>query len=48
MKVELVTTLKCHAIKILADLHETKEPVLIMEHGKASAYLLDVDDYELM
>ncbi|MEH6550021.1 MAG: type II toxin-antitoxin system Phd/YefM family antitoxin [Pseudomonadales bacterium] len=48
MKVELVTTLKRHATKILADLHETKEPVLITEHGKPSAYLIDVDDYEFM
>ena len=48
MKVELVTTLKRQATRILADLHESKEPVLITEHGKPSAYLLDVDDYELM
>ncbi|WP_031435343.1 type II toxin-antitoxin system Phd/YefM family antitoxin [Methylomarinum vadi] len=48
MKVELVTTLKRQATKILADLHETKEPVLITEHGQPSAYLVDVDDYELM
>lgn len=48
MKVELVTTLKRQATKILADLHESKEPVLITEHGQPSAYLVDVDDYELM
>lgn len=48
MKVELVTTLKRQATRILADLHETKEPVLITEHGKPSAYLVDVNDYELM
>ena len=48
MKVELVTTLKRHATKILADLHTSKEPVLITEHGQPSAYLVDVDDYELM
>lgn len=48
MKVELVTTLKRQATKILSDLHETKEPVLITEHGKPSAYLVDVDDYEMM
>ncbi|EHR6783072.1 type II toxin-antitoxin system Phd/YefM family antitoxin [Vibrio parahaemolyticus] len=48
MKVELVTSLKRQATKILADLHETKEPVLITEHGKPSAYLVDVDDYEFM
>ena len=48
MKVELVTTLKRQATKILADLHLSKEPVLITEHGKPSAYLVDVEDYELM
>ena len=34
MKVELVTNLKRQATKILADLHESKEPVLITEHGR--------------
>jgi len=48
MKVELVTTLKRQATKILADLHDSKEPVLITEHGQPSAYLVDVEDYELM
>ncbi|TNC81380.1 MAG: type II toxin-antitoxin system prevent-host-death family antitoxin [Oleiphilus sp.] len=48
MKTELVTTLKRQATKILADLHTSKEPVLITEHGQPSAYLVDVDDYELM
>ena len=48
MKTELVTTLKRQATKILADLRESKEPVLITEHGKPSAYLIDVDDYEMM
>jgi prevent-host-death family protein len=48
MKVELVTTLKRQATKILADLHTSKEPVLITEHGQPSSYLVDVDDYEFM
>ncbi|MCA2016769.1 type II toxin-antitoxin system Phd/YefM family antitoxin [Vibrio tritonius] len=48
MKVELVTSLKRQATKILADLRDTKEPVLITEHGKPSAYLVDVSDYEFM
>lgn len=48
MKTELVTTLKRQATKILAELHESKESVLITEHGQPSAYLLDVDDYEMM
>ena len=48
MRVELVTTLKRQATKILAELHTSKEPVLITEHGKPSAYLVDVNDYEQM
>lgn len=48
MKVELITTLKRQATKILQDLHTSKEPVLITEHGKPWAYLVDVDDYEMM
>jgi prevent-host-death family protein len=48
MRTEVVTTLKRQATKLLADLHETKEPILITEHGQPSAYLLDVTDYELM
>ena len=48
MKTELVTTLKRHATQILSDLHSSGEPVLITEHGKPSAYLVDVDSYEYM
>jgi len=48
MKTELVTTLKRQATKILAELHDSKEPVLITEHGQPSAYLIDVGDYEQM
>jgi len=48
MRIELVTTLKRQATKILAELHDSKEPVLITEHGQPSAYLIDVHDYERM
>ena len=48
MKTELVTNLKRQATRILAELHSSKEPVLITEHGRPSAYLLDVDDHEMM
>ena len=48
MKVELVTTLKRQATRILADLRKFKEPVLITEHGRPSAYLVDVEDFESM
>ncbi len=48
MRVERVTSLKQQATKILAELHENKEPILITEHGLPSAYLVDVADYEMM
>ncbi len=48
MRTERVTSLKRQATTILAELHEDKEPVLITEHGKPSAYLVDVSDYEAM
>ena len=48
MKTELVTTLKRQATRILADLHESGESVLITEHGTPSAYLVDVSGYEMM
>jgi len=48
MKLELVTNLKRKATKILAELNKEKIPILITEHGKPSAYLLDVESYEAM
>jgi prevent-host-death family protein len=48
MRVEIVTTLKRQATKILADLRESKDPILITEHGKPSAYLVDAEAFELM
>ena len=46
MKTELVTTLKRQATRILKELHRSKDPVLITERGKPSAYLIDVDVFE--
>ncbi len=48
MKTEPVTTLKRHATRLLADLRESGEPVLITEHGKPVAYLVDVESCEFM
>ena len=48
MKTELVTTLKREATRLLAGLRATGEPVLITEHGKPSAYLVNVESYEAM
>lgn len=48
MKTELVTTLKRRATKIIASLQETRDSVLITEHGRPAAYLVDVGTYEEM
>lgn len=48
MRTELVTTLKRQATRLLADLHESKDPVLITEHGVPSAYLVDVAAFDMM
>jgi prevent-host-death family protein len=48
MRTEIVTTLKRQATRILADVRETKEPVLITEHGKPTAYLIDAASFDLM
>ena len=46
MKVELVTTLKRQATRILKELNVDKEPILITEHGRPSAYIVDVESFE--
>ncbi|WP_028839955.1 MULTISPECIES: type II toxin-antitoxin system prevent-host-death family antitoxin [Thermomonas] len=48
MRTELVTTLKRQATELLADIERDKEPILITQHGLPSAYLLDVETYQLM
>ena len=41
MKTELVTTLKRQATRLLSELRDSGEPVLITEHGKPAAYSKD-------
>lgn len=48
MKTELVTTLKRQATRILSEVRSSHDPVLITEHGKPSAYLVDVDTFEML
>lgn len=48
MKVELVTTLKRKATEILGAMAQDKEPVLITQHGRPAAYLVDVETYEAL
>jgi prevent-host-death family protein len=46
VKTELVTTLKRRATEIISDLQGEKTPILITQHGKPAAYLVDVATYE--
>ncbi|MEO6264901.1 MAG: type II toxin-antitoxin system prevent-host-death family antitoxin [Luteimonas sp.] len=48
MRTELVTTLKRQATELLSDIERDKEPILITQYGLPSAYLVDVESYELM
>jgi prevent-host-death family protein len=41
MRTELVTTLKRRATEIIADLQAERGPVLIIQHGRPAAYLVD-------
>jgi prevent-host-death family protein len=46
MRTELVTTLKRRATEILSDLENEKTPILITQHGRPAAYLVDVETYD--
>jgi prevent-host-death family protein len=46
MKTELVTTLKRKATEIIAHLKEDRDPIMITQHGKPAAYLIDVETFE--
>jgi prevent-host-death family protein len=48
MRTELVTTLKRQATELLSDIERDKQPILITQHGLPSAYLVDVESYELL
>lgn len=40
--------MKRQATELLDDLERSREPILITQHGQPSAYLVDVESYELM
>ena len=48
MRTELVTTLKRQATELLAEVEKSRKPILITQHGLPSAYLVDVESYQLM
>ena len=47
MRTELVTTLKRQATELLSDIERSRQPILITQYGLPSAYLVDVETYEL-
>ena len=46
MKTELVTTLKRRATEIISSLQVDHAPILITQHGRPAAYLIDVETFE--
>ena len=48
MKTELLTTLKREARRLIAEIRKTKSSILITEHGKPAAYLVDAESFELL
>ncbi|HEY1171648.1 MAG TPA: type II toxin-antitoxin system Phd/YefM family antitoxin [Verrucomicrobiae bacterium] len=48
MKTELVTSLKRRATEIISELAEDRDPILITQHGRPAAYLVDVETYEAL
>lgn len=48
MRTELVTTLKRQATELLDEIERSREPILITQHGLPSAYLVDVESFEML
>ncbi|MHB1412248.1 MAG: type II toxin-antitoxin system Phd/YefM family antitoxin [Thermoleophilia bacterium] len=48
MRTELVTSLKRQATRLLSEIKDSKEPILVTQHGVPSAYLVDVETYEAL
>ena len=46
MRTELVTTLKRKATEIISEVGRKRVPVLITQHGRPAAYVVDVETYE--
>ena len=46
MRTELGTTLRRKATEMLSGLERARTPVLITQHGRPAAYLVDVETYE--
>ena len=43
----MITTLKRQAARLISEIQEDRSPILITEHGKPAAYLVDVESFEV-
>jgi len=48
VKTEIVTSLKRNATDIIAEVCDSRDPVLITQRGKPAAYLVDVETFEAL
>jgi prevent-host-death family protein len=48
LKTELVTTLKREATRLIAQIRRAKSPILITQHGRPAAYLVDAESFEAL
>lgn len=46
--IQPVTEFRANAAQFISQVQETGEPVILTQHGKSAAVLLDVDSYESM
>lgn len=48
MRTEVVTTLKRKATDLISEISSAHEPIMITQHGRPAAYLIDVESFEKM
>ena len=48
MRTEIVTTLKRKATELLSELEKDKEPIMITQHGRPTAVLVDIESYRAL
>jgi len=46
--IKAVTYMKTHSAELLRQVRQSRRPVVITQHGEASAVLLDVETYEAL
>ncbi len=46
MRAELATTLKRQTTELLDEVEQSREPILITQHGRPRAYLVDAASFE--